>query len=80
MNAFDLIVTASVGSTLVTIALIGDAALAQGLLALAVLVALQFVITMVQRPLGLGPPRDYRSALTAPVRWRVLQAALGERP
>lgn len=45
MNAFDLIVTVSLGSTLATIALSKDVALAQGLLALALLVALQFVIT-----------------------------------
>ena len=45
MNAFDLIVTVSLGSTLATIALSTDVALAQGLLALALLVALQFVIT-----------------------------------
>ncbi len=45
MNAFDLIVTVSLGSTLATIALSADVALAQGLLALALLVALQFAIT-----------------------------------
>ena len=45
MNAFDLIVTVSLGSTLATIALSADVALAQGLLALALLVTLQFVIT-----------------------------------
>ena len=45
MNAFDLIVTVSLGSTLATIALSADVALAQGVLALALLVALQFVIT-----------------------------------
>jgi uncharacterized membrane protein YcaP (DUF421 family) len=45
MNAFDLVVTVALGSTLATIALSADVALAQGLLALALLVALQFVIT-----------------------------------
>ena len=45
MNAFDLIVTVSLGSTLATIALSADVALAQGVLALALLVTLQFVIT-----------------------------------
>ena len=45
MNAFDLVVTVSLGSTLATIALSADVALAQGVLALALLVALQFVIT-----------------------------------
>ena len=45
MNAFDLIVTVSLGSTLATIALSEDVALVQGLLALALLIALQFLIT-----------------------------------
>ena len=45
MNAFDLIVTVSMGSTLATIALSPDVALVQGLLALALLITLQFVIT-----------------------------------
>lgn len=45
MNAFDLIVTVSLGSTLATIALSTDVALAQGALALALLIALQFAIT-----------------------------------
>lgn len=45
MNAFDLIVTVSLGSTLATIALSADVALSQGLLALALLIALQFVMT-----------------------------------
>lgn len=45
MNAFDLVVTVSLGSTLATIALSADVALAQGLLALALLIGLQFAIT-----------------------------------
>lgn len=45
MNAFDLVVTVSLGSTLATILLNKDVALAQGALALAVLVGLQFLIT-----------------------------------
>lgn len=45
MNAFDLVVTVSLGSTLATITLSSDVALAQGLLALALLIALQFVMT-----------------------------------
>lgn len=45
MNAFDLVVTVSLGSTLATITLSTDVALAQGLLALALLIALQFVMT-----------------------------------
>ena len=45
MNAFDLVVTVSLGSTLATITLSAEVALAQGLLALALLIALQFVMT-----------------------------------
>ena len=45
MNAFDLVVTVSLGSTLAIIALSADVALVQGLLALALLILLQFLIT-----------------------------------
>ena len=45
MNAFDFVVTVALGSTLATILLSKDVALAEGLLALAVLIGLQFVIT-----------------------------------
>ncbi|OEJ93547.1 DUF421 domain-containing protein [Streptomyces thermolilacinus] len=43
MNAFDLVVTVALGSTLATILLTRDVALAEGALALALLVSLQFV-------------------------------------
>ncbi|GGK99600.1 DUF421 domain-containing protein [Planomonospora parontospora subsp. parontospora] len=42
MNAFDLVVTVALGSTLATVVLSSDVALAEGGLALALLVALQF--------------------------------------
>jgi uncharacterized membrane protein YcaP (DUF421 family) len=45
MNAFDFVVTVALGSTLATILLSPETALAEGLLALAVLIALQFLIT-----------------------------------
>lgn len=45
MNAFDFVVTVALGSTLATILLSKDTALAEGLVALALLVALQFIIT-----------------------------------
>ena len=44
MNAFDLVVTVALGSTLATILLSKDVALLEGLLALVVLAVLQFVI------------------------------------
>lgn len=44
MNAFDLVVTVALGSTLATILLSKDVALAEGIVAFAVLVGLQFVI------------------------------------
>jgi len=45
MNAFDLVVTVALGSTLATILLSKDVALAEGLLAFALLILLQFVVT-----------------------------------
>ncbi|QNI02790.1 DUF421 domain-containing protein [Halomonas sp. SH5A2] len=45
MNAFDLIVTVALGSTLATVLLSKDVALAEGLLAFALLIALQFAVT-----------------------------------
>lgn len=45
MNAFDLVITVSLGSTLATILLTKDVSLAQGATALALLVGLQFIIT-----------------------------------
>lgn len=44
MNAFDFVVTVALGSTLATILLSRDVALAEGLLALALLIALQLVV------------------------------------
>lgn len=44
MNAFDLVVTVALGSTLATIILSKEVALAEGILALALLIALQFVV------------------------------------
>ena len=45
MNAFDLVVTVALGSTLATILLNKDVALAQGVVAFALLIGLQFAIT-----------------------------------
>jgi uncharacterized membrane protein YcaP (DUF421 family) len=45
MNAFDLVVTVALGSTLATILLSKDVALAEGVTAFALLVALQFLVT-----------------------------------
>ncbi|MBN1237049.1 MAG: DUF421 domain-containing protein [Gammaproteobacteria bacterium] len=45
MNAFDLVVTVALGSTLATILLSRDVSLAQGALALGLLIVLQFLIT-----------------------------------
>ena len=48
MNAFDLVVTVALGSTLATAILRSDAALSDGLLALALLIGLQFSIASLQ--------------------------------
>lgn len=45
MNAFDLIVTVALGSTLATVLLSKEVALAEGMLAFALLISLQFAIT-----------------------------------
>jgi uncharacterized membrane protein YcaP (DUF421 family) len=45
LNAFDLVVTVALGSTLATIVLSKDVALLEGVLALALLVSLQGIIT-----------------------------------
>jgi len=45
LNAFDLVVTVALGSTLATVLLSKSVALAEGVLAMALLVFLQFIIT-----------------------------------
>ncbi len=45
MNAFDLVVTVALGSTLATVLLTKDIPLAEGALAFALLIGLQFVVT-----------------------------------
>lgn len=45
MNAFDLVVTVALGSTLATVLLNRSVPLAEGVLALALLISLQYVIT-----------------------------------
>jgi uncharacterized membrane protein YcaP (DUF421 family) len=45
MNAFDLVVTVALGSTLATVILSKDVALTEGIAALALLILLQFVVT-----------------------------------
>jgi uncharacterized membrane protein YcaP (DUF421 family) len=45
MNSFDLIVTVALGSTLATVLLTKEVALAEGVTALALLILLQFIVT-----------------------------------
>jgi uncharacterized membrane protein YcaP (DUF421 family) len=45
LNAFDLVVTVALGSVLATVLLSKDVALAEGVLAIAVLISLQYAIT-----------------------------------
>jgi len=45
MNAFDFVVTIALGSTLATIILSADVSIAQGALAFALLIGLQFIVT-----------------------------------
>jgi uncharacterized membrane protein YcaP (DUF421 family) len=44
LNAFDFVVTVALGSTLATVLLSSDVALAEGVVAMALLVALQYVV------------------------------------
>lgn len=53
MNAFDFVITVALGSTLATILLSKDAALAEGVVAFAMLVLLQFAITWLSVRSGL---------------------------
>ena len=48
LNAFDLVVTVALGSTLATVLLTKDVALAEGLLAFALLIVLQFAVAWLQ--------------------------------
>ena len=45
MNAFDLVVTVALGSTLATVLLNGNVTLAQGALAFALLIGMQYIVT-----------------------------------
>jgi uncharacterized membrane protein YcaP (DUF421 family) len=47
MNAFDFVVTVAIGSTLATILLSSDVALAQGVAAFAVLIGMQFLVAWI---------------------------------
>lgn len=61
LNAFDLVVTVALGSTLATILLNRDVSWAEGALALALLVALQFLVAWTTTRLPHG-----RTVVTAP--------------
>lgn len=47
LNAFDFVITVALGSTLATVLLSKDVSLAQGILALALLISMQYVVTWV---------------------------------
>ena len=76
LNAFDLVVTVALGSTLATVLLSSDVSLSEGVLALVLLVALQFVVswsshrwTSVERIVKSEPVLLYRSGfLPGPMR------------
>ena len=85
MNAFDLVVTVSLGSTLATILLSQDVSLLQGVTALALLVALQFVVAWssvriewMQRLTRSNPALLFDGAFRAPdmVRERITEAEI----
>lgn len=76
LNAFDLVVTVALGSTLATVLLSADVTLAEGVLGLALLVLLQFVVSRashrwpaVERVVKSEPVLLYRGGfLEAPMR------------
>ena len=47
LNAFDFVITVALGSTLATVLVSKDVSLAQGVLALALLIAMQYVVTWI---------------------------------
>lgn len=87
MNAFDLVVTVALGSTLATVLLNATVPLAEGVLALALLVYLQFAITWLSvrsawfQNLVKGDPtllvHDGRYLDSALTRQRVTRAEIG---
>jgi uncharacterized membrane protein YcaP (DUF421 family) len=76
LNAFDLVVTVALGSTLATVLLSADVTLSEGVLALVVLVVLQYVVSWsshrwkrVERVVKSEPVLLYRSGfLRGPMR------------
>jgi uncharacterized membrane protein YcaP (DUF421 family) len=76
LNAFDLVVTVALGSTLATVLLSSDVSVAEGLLAFAMLILLQFVVSRasirwrrVERLVKSEPVLLYRSGfLRGPMR------------
>lgn len=79
MNAFDLVVTVALGSTLATILLSKDVALAEGVTAFALLILLQFLVTW----LSVRSTRVRNMVKSEPTllfyRGQVLQGALREQ-
>ena len=64
MNAFDLVVTVALGSTLATVLLSKNVALLEGVLAFALLIFLQFVITWLSvRAQGIGSLEDVEAVV-----------------
>jgi len=79
MNAFDLIVTVALGSTLATVLLSQDVALAEGLTAFAVLIGLQMAITWLSVRTRVVPSLVKSEPTLLVFRGRQLDAALLEQ-
>lgn len=73
MNAFDLVVTVALGSTLATILLTADVALAEGATAFAVLIGLQFVVAA-----AAVASRGFRDAVKSTPRALVVDGAIDD--
>ena len=79
MNAFDLVVTVALGSTLATILLSKDVALAEGLTAFAILIGLQLAITWLSVRTRVVPSLVKADPTLLAFRGRAIHEALDEQ-
>lgn len=79
MNAFDLIVTVALGSTLATVLLSRDIALAEGLTAFAILIGLQLAITWLSVRTEIVPSLVKSEPTLVAFKGRAIHQALNEQ-
>ena len=79
MNAFDFIVTVALGSTLATILLSSDVALAEGISAFLILIAMQYAITWLSVHTSIVPRLVKSKPTLLALRGELLQDAMAEQ-